>query len=514
MKKSPKHVSSSRKILFFEDLVRQVKMLQAAGKRVVQSHGIFDVIHPGISQHLSEAKTQGDILVVSVIRDKDVRRGPGLPIFSEQLRAETVATLEQVDFVAIVDDEIPFDCVKKLAPNVFAKGKTLADQDGNLEKRISAKEKELGSRQSKVFETSGLGINSEALVNRFLDVYSDETKAFLKGFNHHYSFGELKKQIDSLKNMRVLLIGDSIIDEYHFCTPMGRSLKTALVVHNSLTEEVFIGGSLIIANHLAGICGKVQLVTLLGRENSRESFIQSNLRENVQSKFFFREDGPTICKKRYINLQNQKLFEINFLNDSLLNRKCENQILSYLAREIPQHDLVLVSDFGHGIITKKIMKFIQETSSIYAVNTQTNAANWGYNLITKYHKPNFVCLDEVEARLATQDKHSNIEIVAKKILSKIEAEHIIVTLGKKGSIAVNQRGMINKTPIFSTKVVDTIGAGDAFFAFTAPCFARGFPLDLVSFIGNAVGALAVQIVGNKKPVEKFELLELIKTLLK
>ena len=63
-------------------------------------------------------------------------------------------------------------------------------------------------------------------------------------------------------------------------------------------------------------------------------------------------------------------------------------------------------------------------------------------------------------------------------------------------------------------MVDTIGAGDAFFSFTAPCFARGLPLDLVSFFGNAVGALAVQIVCNKRAVEKDELLEFINTLVK
>ena len=67
---------------------------------------------------------------------------------------------------------------------------------------------------------------------------------------------------------------------------------------------------------------------------------------------------------------------------------------------------------------------------------------------------------------------------------------------------------------FPTRVIDTIGADDAFFAFTAPCFAHGLPLDLVSFLGNAVGALAVQIVCNKRPVEKNELLKFINTLVK
>ena len=91
---------------------------------------------------------------------------------------------------------------------------------------------------------------------------------------------------------------------------------------------------------------------------------------------------------------------------------------------------------------------------------------------------------------------------------------MIVTLGKKGSIGINRHHQLIRTPIFSSKVVDTVGAGDAFFAFTAPCFGREMPLDVISFIGNAVGALAVQIVCNKRPVEKHELLEFIYALLK
>ena len=153
-------------------------------------------------------------------------------------------------------------------------------------------------------------------------------------------------------------------------------------------------------------------------------------------------------------------------------------------------------------------------SKVFAVNTQTNSANSGYNMITKYRKPHYVCLDETEVRLAVQDKTSPIEEVAGEVAKLIEAGYFIVTLGRRGSIGVSSKGELNHTPIFSSKVIDTIGAGDAFFAFTAPCFANGMPLDFVSFIGNAVGALAVQIVCNKKPVEKHELLEFINALLK
>jgi sugar/nucleoside kinase (ribokinase family) len=117
-------------------------------------------------------------------------------------------------------------------------------------------------------------------------------------------------------------------------------------------------------------------------------------------------------------------------------------------------------------------------------------------------------------RLAAQERFEDIEKVARGMFDELNTDCLVVTLGKKGAIAVNRDRDISRTPIFSSKVVDTVGAGDAVFAFTAPCFVRGAPLEMVTFIGNAVGALAVQIVGNKKPVEKFELLEFINALLK
>ena len=65
------------KILFLDELVNKVKVLKKKGKIIVQSHGVFDIVHPGMIQHLNSAKNQGDILIVTVIKDRDVRRGPG-----------------------------------------------------------------------------------------------------------------------------------------------------------------------------------------------------------------------------------------------------------------------------------------------------------------------------------------------------------------------------------------------------------------------------------------------------
>jgi rfaE bifunctional protein kinase chain/domain len=363
-------------------------------------------------------------------------------------------------------------------------------------------------------ETGGFSFSSSELIGSLIDLYPEETRHFLRDFSGKYSFDDVLENLNTLKDLKVLLVGDGIIDEYYYCSSMGKSAKAPVVVHKYLAHETFAGGAFAIANHIASLCEKVHLITVLGREDSGEDFITKNLRPNVTPKFFYRPDGPTLVKRRYINQYlNQKLFEVNYLNNAFINGNVESGLAYYLMEHIPEYDVVLISDFGHGLVTKGIAQVIQNLSRTVAVNTQTNAANIGYNLITKYHHLNYVCLDENELRLAAQEEFEPIEKVAIRIRKALHADRLVATQGKRGSVAVDMNNEITKTPVFSTKVVDTVGAGDAFFAFTSLCFARDMPVDLVSFIGNAVGALAVQIVGNKKPVEKYELLEFIHSIL-
>ncbi len=343
--------------------------------------------------------------------------------------------------------------------------------------------------------------------------YNKESEAFLRDFASKYTSSDIVNHLENLKNLKVLIIGDGIIDEYHYCIPMGKSAKSPIVVHKYLSHEVFAGGVFIIANHIANICDNVHLITVLGDEDSKEDFIENKLNWKIDTKFFYRKDSPTIRKKRYIEQsRNTKLFEVNYLNNSYITPELEDEIIDYLKIIIDDYDVVLVSDFGHGFITSKIIQTIHKCSKIYCVNAQTNGANAGFNMITKYNSPNFVCLDETEARLAIQDRFSDIPIVINDLSQKIESDCLMITLGKYGSVGLKDNKIIFN-PIFSTDVLDTVGAGDAFFAFSAPCYAIELPLDLISFIGNCAGALAVKIMGNKRPIEKDELIKFMSTIL-
>ncbi|NQU83122.1 MAG: hypothetical protein HQ536_00260 [Parcubacteria group bacterium] len=191
------------------------------------------------------------------------------------------------------------------------------------------------------------------------------------------------------------------------------------------------------------------------------------------------------------------------------------EIKEYLEENLPKYDVVVVLDYAHGFLNNELINTICEKSKFLAVNTQTNAANFGFNVITKYPRADYVCIDWQEAKLAVQQKHLPVKDLIKKIAEKVEAKKIVVTTGHEGSVSYDcQSDEYNTTPVLSWKVVDRMGAGDAFLSITAPCVAAGLPMNLVGFIGNAVGAAAVGIVGNKTSVEPDSLNRFINTLLK
>jgi sugar/nucleoside kinase (ribokinase family) len=182
---------------------------------------------------------------------------------------------------------------------------------------------------------------------------------------------------------------------------------------------------------------------------------------------------------------------------------------------VPAAHAVIATDFGHGLIGPSAVQTLVEYSPFLAVNAQSNSANMGYNLITRYPKADYVCIDAPEARLAVGDRMSPIGDVAHAIVTDhVACPNIIITHGKNGCITHERDGATHAIPALARNVVDTVGAGDAFLSVTAPMVAAGGSLDRVGFIGNVVGALKVEIVGHRKPVEKPALIKGVTALLK
>ncbi|MDP7603752.1 MAG: PfkB family carbohydrate kinase [Alphaproteobacteria bacterium] len=154
-------------------------------------------------------------------------------------------------------------------------------------------------------------------------------------------------------------------------------------------------------------------------------------------------------------------------------------------------------------------------SDFLAVNAQSNSANHGFNLITRYRQADYVCIDEPEARLATGDRFNELgRLVSDDLSRHIDCRRFAVTHGEKGCVTYRAGDGLHVVPAFTQQVVDTVGAGDAFLAVTAPLAARGVDMETLGIVGNAVGAMKVGIVGHRQSIEKAPLMKYITALLK
>ena len=161
------------------------------------------------------------------------------------------------------------------------------------------------------------------------------------------------------------------------------------------------------------------------------------------------------------------------------------------------------------------MFLVSNKAKFLAVNTQTNSANRGFNYISRYPRADYVCIDEPEFRLAAQDKHSDIQQLAEnKLNSLIDCKKFMITLGKKGCVLFENSVKTSELPAFTNSVVDTVGAGDAFFSVTSPFAMIGADNDDLCLLGNIAGALKVEILGHQKFIEKNKFTKYIETLMK
>ncbi|MGB0670209.1 MAG: PfkB family carbohydrate kinase [Rhodospirillales bacterium] len=490
------------------------------GETVVLAHGTFDLLHVGHLRHLKQAAREGDRLFVTITGDPFVSKGPGRPVFSEHMRAEMLAALDCVDYVGIVYAPRALEAINAVKPTVYVKGSDYKNAEDDITGGIVEERAAVESHGGRIAFTEDITFSSSSLINKHLAVFDPALDEFLESQREKNVLGALSALIDQVANLKVLMIGDAIIDDYNYVSAMGKSPKEHIIATLFNDREVFAGGVFAAANHLANFCGQVDVVTTIG-DDEYEPMIRAALRDNVNLEAFVRDGCPTTRKVRFIDKSYlRKLFEVYHMDDTPTAPEMDDAIAEAVSSRIKDYDLVIVHDFGHGLMTPRMVDLLTKEAPFLAVNTQTNSANTGYNLITKYPRADYICIDAPEARLAVADRLSPIEtIVSEALPSRIDCRRIMVTHGKHGCYGYdremdkNNEGLVY-VPAFTKQVVDTVGAGDAFFSVTAPLAAIGAGMDQLAFIGSAAGAIKVGIVGHRRSVERVSLLKFLTTLLK
>jgi cytidyltransferase-like protein len=502
------------KIVALAELAERLEKRRERGDAVVQCHGVFDLLHPGNIRSLEAAAEQGDLLVVTLVSDATLARSGARPVLNQRLRAEILSALQCVDHVCVCASDSAAEAIRVLRPDVYIQSAAAAGRDGSSLVRLAeerAAAEEVGARLHAVEERA---FSSAHLLNSSFEVISPEADAYLRDLAGRWTPELVGARLDELRGLRVLVVGDAIVDEYQFCRSYGKASKSSAIAAQFQRTELYAGGVLAVANHVAGFCDDVRLLTCLGVDADQHGFIAGQLKPNVAAHFVTRPDAPTTLKRRFVeDFLMTKFFELSFFNDRPLPPAAESRAREYLGDAAADCDLVLVADFGHGMMTPELVGTACERARFLAVNTQLNSINMGYNVITRYPRLDYACIDEAETRLAARDRFRALPELVLELARALDCGTFTTTRGKSGSLCWSQREGFLSTPVLSREVVDTIGAGDAFLSITAPVACAGLPAELLGFLGNAVGALAVRIVGNRESVEPDALRAYVRSLL-
>jgi len=270
----------------------------------------------------------------------------------------------------------------------------------------------------------------------------------------------IEQTFENARGKKVLFIGEAITDEYVYVSPLFRPSKEAILAVAQHNREEFVGGVHAAAAHIEGWCATT-----------------------VRSQYF------PVRKKRYVQQGfNRKLFEVYSISKAHLATR-------NIKEDIEDADVVIVLDFGHGLMTDYLVELVQRARFL-AVNAQANAGNYGFNLVTKYKTADYVCVDVQEARLAVQDQWGPLDGVISKICDRMDCDKVIVTEGRNGASWPG-----GHLPALETHPVDTLGAGDCFMAYTAPLIACGLSLPEAALVGCVAAGMKTDIIGHKTSVK-------------
>lgn len=493
------------------------EQLKAEGKKIVLCHGVFDLIHPGHIIHFEQAKKMGDVLVVSVTSERFVRKGPGRPYFSDEMRMKFLEAIEHVDYVMLSEGYTVDDIVEAVEPDIYVKGEEYKKAKDDITGKITEEQAIVEQYGGKIQFTSGQVFSSTKLINTALSGLPDDVKLYIEGLKDRYSMKDIKEYAEKVSKLKVLVIGDTIIDKYTYCDIQGMMSKDMGYSARLSHSEEYLGGAVAIARHLSSFTENVTLMSMIGNEEKIRLRMFDELADRVNLKLIYSQKIPTIIKRKYLTRNEKreeyrKIFATNNIPEKPgYESDARDRLLEKLKESISEFDAVFLCDFGHGLVDEEVMKVVQEKARYLVLNCQTNSSNKGMNIITKYTKADVFTLDQQELNFA-YPVYRKGEKEKLAMLSQHLGGNGWLTRGSRGAYGIDN-GNIHECPAFTLTIKDTVGAGDAFFSLAGIFAAAGAPMEIGTFMGNIGGALGANIVGNKESVEKVNALKFASTLL-
>jgi rfaE bifunctional protein kinase chain/domain len=463
----------------------------AGANRVVFVSGNFNVIHPGHLRLLSFARECGDFLLVGVTGDGH----PGTFV-PQRLRLEGVQAISTVDY-AIPLPGLAEDFVAALRPHVVVKGK---EHESHFNPELPILESYGGKL---IFGSGEVRFSSLELLQRELRETNLYTLLKPVDFQRRHGFDNrrLVELLARFSTLRVVVVGDLIVDEYVACDPLGMSREDPTIVVTPIKRDRFIGGAGIVAAHAAGLGAKTSYFGVTGNDEMADFALKTLLGYGVRTYLFEDESRPTTLKQRY-RASGKTLLRVSQLRQHEIGHELINQMLERMGSVLSETDLVVFSDFNYGclpqaLVDELVARCVQRGIPMVADSQSSSQVGD----VSRFPGMLLITPTEHEARLAMRDHVSGLSVLANTLQNKSRAKHVFITLGSEGVLVHGAddygNGLVtDQLPAFNSAPMDVSGAGDCLLISAALSMTSGGSVWEGAYLGSVVAACQVSRVGN------------------
>lgn len=483
------------KIKTVDELVRILGSRPRA-KKVIMCHGVFDVVHPGHLRHLVYAKSKADLLVASLTADRHIAKGLHRPHVPQELRALNLAAYEVVDYVLIDHNDKPLENLRRLQPDLFAKGyEYTADQvNPKTQEEIDV----VSAYGGEVIFTPGDIVYSSSRLIEMQPPKLGMEKLLELMESAGVTFDGLRQTVAKFSGRRVHVVGDTIVDSLTLCAMIGGQTKTPTMSVLFQEKKDYIGGAGVVAEHIRAAGAEVVLSTVLGDDALKDFVLDGLRRSGVETRAVIDTARPTINKNAIV-AEGYRLLKV----DTLDNRSISDEVQNRLASAITdvKTDAVVFSDFRHGIFNRRTIPHLIAAipTGVLKVADSQVASRWGN--ITDFKDFDLVTPNEREARFALGDQDSGVWPLAAQLYDAVNCETLILKLGERGTITCRSKDheMLHALFVvdsFADGVRDAVGAGDALLAYaTLAMLATENPVT-ATILGSVAAAIECEADGN------------------
>ena len=461
--------------------------------RLVFVSGTFNIVHPGHLRLLRFAAECGDYLMVGVLSDELSANAQ----LGQATRLEGVAAINWVRQAFVLHDR-PEAFIAALQPAVVVKGKEHEHTD-NPELPAT---REYGGQL--LFGSGDTTFSSLELIRNETELINHASILTARDFiqRHGFELSALREAIRDARSLRVCVIGDTIVDEYVQCDPLGMSQEDPTIVVTPIITERFVGGAAIVAAHAKALGARsVQFVSVLGNDEAAE-YVGGKMSEyGVSTCLLSDASRPTTLKQRY-RAGNKTLLRVSHLRQHKIGKELQRRAYELVRERLAESDLLIFSDFNYGALPQELVDEISSECrrrGVLMVADSQSSSQVGD--VSRFKGAALLTPTEREARLALGNFEDGLVVVAEALRQRAQAENIAVTLGAEGVLihakvtAANQ-WLTDRLQALNSAPKDPAGAGDCLLVCSAMAMALGRSIWESIYLGSLAAACQIGRIGN------------------